>query len=107
MDRFERGRPRALQHQGLFGITLPHREAIIGLLFDGGYGLFGTSAFLWLAIPGMAVVLAGAAGKVERERRLELVVVAITFVVMVLSVSAAVMWRGGWTIGPRARERSA
>lgn len=92
---------RALQHQGLFGITLPHPEAIVGLLFDGGYGLFGTSAFLWLAVPGMAMVLAGAAGKVERERRLELAVVAVTFVVMVLSVSAAVMWRGGWTIGPR------
>jgi hypothetical protein len=94
---------RNLQSQGLFGITRPNGQAAWSLLFDRGYGLFGTSAYLWLGFLGLIVPFTrGWSLRVGRRERAYAVIAAATVVVvLVLTISSAVIWRGGWTIGPR------
>jgi hypothetical protein len=93
---------RASWGQGFLGFSSPKKEALLGLLFDGGYGLFGTSPWLWLGLLGLAAPwLAWGQGRGRRERQLHLLVAAAMFWALTLLMASGNMWRGGWTIGPR------
>jgi hypothetical protein len=93
---------RASWGQGFLGFSSPKKEALLGLLFDGGYGLFGTSPWLWLGLLGLAAPgLAWGRGAGRRERQLHLLVAAAMFWALTLLMASGNMWRGGWTIGPR------
>lgn len=86
----------ALNNKGFFTLGTPSVEAISGLLFDGGYGLFGASPYLLLAL------LALVPFRRPRDERSRAAFVAmVVFLALVIPVSASSIWRGGWTIGPR------
>jgi len=94
----------AAQHaQGLFGITLPSKEALAALSFDLGFGFFGTSPYMWLGllvIPFGLFVTHGRSS--ERRRRRAAVAACVVAMVALWGVSAGFLhWRGGWTVGPR------
>lgn len=92
-----------LLNQGYFGIQTPNLDHAGSLLFSRSYGLFGTSPFLVLGLLVVPfVVLSGRGGPRARARlRLGTLVWLATCGVLVLTVSAAINWRGGWTVGPR------
>jgi hypothetical protein len=93
---------RASWNEGFLGFSAPRKEALLGLLFDGGYGLFGTSPWLWLGLLGVAAPwLVWGRGKGRRERQIQLGVAAAMFWALTLLMASGNMWRGGWTIGPR------
>ncbi|MCC6645704.1 MAG: hypothetical protein IT374_09055 [Polyangiaceae bacterium] len=86
-----------LWREGVLGFTGLDREALGGLLFDRGYGFFGTSPFFWtLALLPLALWLG-----VERRARDAALVGVATALVVTLAMASSRMWRGGWTIGPR------
>lgn len=86
----------ALWKRGVLGFVPPTSESLLGLLFDRGYGLFGTSPGLWLvALSPLALFVA------DRETRLLVLVALGTSLVVWLAIASSLMWRGGWTIGPR------
>lgn len=92
----------ALLNQGLFGIGKPSFEVFRDISLSHSYGFFGTSPFMWLgffAIPAVMV----ARGAPWQRRQLQAATIAwlLTMFVLWLTVSAAINWRGGWTIGPR------
>lgn len=85
-----------LNTKGFFTLGTPSVEALSGLLFDGGYGLFGASPYLLLAL------LALVPFRRPRDERTRAAFVAmLVFLALVIPVSASAIWRGGWTIGPR------
>ncbi len=86
----------ALWRRGVLGFVPPTSEALLGLSFDRGYGLFGTSPGLWLVALAPLVLLVE-----DRETRLVVLAALGTSVLVWLGVSSSLMWRGGWTIGPR------
>jgi hypothetical protein len=94
---------RALSEKGFFGLVAPNPEAAKALLFDGGFGLFGTSPYLWLAPLGLlfAFRFPGRNGELKQQRRWEYGIALAAIGLLILSVSASIIWRGGWTIGPR------
>ncbi len=86
-----------LWREGVLGFTGLDRAALVGLLFDRGYGFFGTSPFFWtLALLPMASWL-----RAERRLRDAALVGLATAVVVTVAMASSRMWRGGWTIGPR------
>ncbi len=90
-------------HQGLYGVSLPDWTAFRDLSLSHAFGFFGTSPFMWLgllAIP-FALVLSHGPRHARWERRIASVVWLSTMLVFFLTASAAAVWRGGWTIGPR------
>lgn len=86
---------------GFLGFTAPNREAIVGLLFDRGYGFFGTSPFFWLIalFPLALLRRVPSASAIEARRAAWVSLVASG--ILVLTLGSSLMWRGGWTIGPR------
>ncbi len=90
-------------HQGLFGLKAPAWAPFKELSIDPGFGFFGTSPFMWLgllAIP-FALVITRGPRRLQRIRRRATLVWIVAMLSLWLALSAAVMWRGGWTIGPR------
>jgi len=99
----ENGEFARLLNQGYFGIQTPDLGHAGSLLFNRGYGLFGTSPYLWLGLLVVPFgVLSGFGGPRSRGRRRSATLVWLAAcAVLVLTVSAAINWRGGWTVGPR------
>lgn len=99
----ENGEFARLLNQGYFGIQTPNVNHAGNLLFNPGYGLFGTSPYLWLGLLAVPfVVFSGFGGPRARgRRRSETLVWLAACGVLLLTVSAAINWRGGWTVGPR------
>ncbi len=93
----------ALLNQGLFGIGKPNFQVFKDISLSHTYGFFGTSPFMWLgflAVPAVLFTRRGAA----HERQQAIVATAawaLTMFLLWLTVSAAINWRGGWTVGPR------
>ena len=81
--------------RGFFGIALPTKTALYGVLFSEFRGLLPLSPFLVLAPIGFWL-----AWKV-RERRLELGVIAALSLSLLLLVSSYLRWDGGASMGPR------
>ena len=92
-----------LLNQGYFGIQTPNLNHAGSLLFSRSFGLFGTSPYLWLGLFAIPVVIFSGFGglRARRQRRLGNLVWIVTCAALVLTVSAAINWRGGWTVGPR------
>ncbi|MGZ3417279.1 MAG: hypothetical protein ACXVEE_05395 [Polyangiales bacterium] len=94
---------KAYHVRGFFGIEPPNGEHIKELLFNKTFGFLGTSPFMWLALLALpAAIFWASRNKHDRlEQRLAVLVGVIAMTVLVVTVSGAVVWRGGWTIGPR------
>jgi hypothetical protein len=86
---------RAAHEQGLYGAVGVSPEALYGLLFDPGAGLFLLTPLLWFALPGWWLQLR------ERRTRAAALCSSALFVLTCLAIAAMNNWRGGWTIGPR------
>ena len=89
--------------QGLFGLKAPEWVPFKELSVDPGFGFFGTSPYMWLgllAIP-FALVLTFGPPRLRSIRRKATFVWVVAMLSLWLALSGAVMWRGGWTIGPR------
>ncbi len=92
-----------LLNQGYFGIGKPDWDVFGKISFDRGYGFFGTSPFMWLgllAIP-FAIVLGYGSLRERAQRRDATIAWTLTMFALWTTVSAAINWRGGWTLGPR------
>ncbi len=94
---------KQLLSQGYNGIGKPDWDVFAKVSFDRGFGFFGTSPFMWLgllAVP-FAIVM-GFGGERDRLRRRDATIAwLLTMSALWLTVSAAINWRGGWTVGPR------
>lgn len=93
----------ALHEKGLFGIGKPNVDVLGEISLSRSFGFFGTSPFMWLgllAIP--AVMLAARGASFQRaQQRAAIFGFASAMALLWITVSAAVIWRGGWTVGPR------
>ncbi|MFO0668212.1 MAG: hypothetical protein U0235_01120 [Polyangiaceae bacterium] len=95
----------AAWHQsGFFGMTVPSWEVFRDLLFSPTFGLFSLSPFLLiglLAFPFGFLALR----RVPRAQKTTLRVAnwawMFAMIALFVPISAAVNWRGGWTLGPR------
>ena len=96
-----------LLSQGLFGIGTPSWEVAGEISFSRSFGFFGTSSFMWLgllALPAPLLLLGGRSSESRRVGRQWMVAsgfAALAMVALWTTVSAAINWRGGWTVGPR------
>lgn len=96
-----------LLSQGLFGIGTPSGQVALDISFSKAFGFFGTSSFMWLGVLALPVpwifLHLGAVGlRRDRQKRLlPLVFSALAMAALWVTVSAAINWRGGWTVGPR------
>jgi hypothetical protein len=86
---------RAAHEQGLYGAVAPSAEAMYGLLFDPGAGLFLLTPMCWFAVYGGVCLCR------ERATRAAGACLIGICALSVLAISAMNNWRGGWTIGPR------
>jgi hypothetical protein len=93
----------ALLNKGYFGIGQPSYEVAKNITISHSYGFFGTSPFMVLGLLAIPFTLGFAYGKPNERRQRRVATVAWMFAMMVLwtTVSAAINWRGGWTVGPR------
>ncbi len=93
----------ALHEKGLFGISKPNLDVLGEISVSRSFGFFGTSPFMWLgllAIP--AVILAARGAAFQRaQQRAAVFGFALAMGLLWVTVSAAIIWRGGWTVGPR------
>ncbi|MBL8716536.1 MAG: hypothetical protein JNL79_11105 [Myxococcales bacterium] len=94
---------KAFHVRGLFGIEPPNLEHCVDLLFNPTFGFLGTSPFMWLAVLAVPAVIFYPHGRRETHgaQRLAVTFAIVAMVILVVAVSGAVVWRGGWTIGPR------
>lgn len=89
--------------QGLWGIMWPAWSHLEALAIDPGFGFFGMSPFMWLGLLGVPVMLLAPGGGTTKRAHMRV----ITFVwallmVTVFCINAGfVVWRAGWTVGPR------
>lgn len=93
----------ALHEKGLFGIGKPSFDVLQEISLSHSFGFFGTSPFMWLgllSIPAVLLWRGGARFQREQARAATLAWVA-TMGLLWITVSAAINWRGGWTVGPR------
>jgi hypothetical protein len=90
----------AVLSQGLFGIGTPDPKVFWDLSVSPAFGFFGTSPFMWIGLAAIPLALFARRARPALPRA---AIFAAAFVMFVLwlTVSAAVNWRGGWTIGPR------
>jgi len=94
---------KAFHDRGFFGIEPPNAKQAMELLFSPTFGFFGTAPFMWLAflvVPAAIFWLRGSA-RLRREQRIAVLVGFVAMTALVIAVSGAVVWRGGWTVGPR------
>lgn len=96
-----------LLSQGLFGIGTPSWDVAKDITLSRSFGFFGTSSFMWLgvlALPLPWLLLSPASRRTSRDKRqlwLASIFMALTMLALWTTVSAAINWRGGWTVGPR------
>jgi hypothetical protein len=78
-------------------------EVLGDITFSHTFGFLGTSPFMWLGVLAVPFCLLSTYGtrKERRVRRFATLWWIITMLLLWLTVSAAINWRGGWTVGPR------
>jgi hypothetical protein len=93
----------AQTHKGIFGLTMPAWEPFKLLSVDTSFGFFGTSPYMWLGLLAIPFALFSTFGppRERRVRRFGTLVWMSAMLLIWLILSGAVMWRGGWTVGPR------
>jgi hypothetical protein len=92
-----------LLNQGYFGIGKPSWDVAKDITFDLGFGFLGTSPFMWLGLLAIPFTLIAGFGtrREQWQRRWATFAWLVTMAVLWTTVSAAINWRGGWTVGPR------
>ncbi len=93
----------ALHHQGFLGMSMPNLEVFRDISLSHSFGFFGTSPFMWLGLLAIPFGLVFARGPRAKRSTTRVAVLACVLIMVLLwgTVSAAIIWRGGWTIGPR------
>ncbi len=97
----------AAWHQsGFFGLSTPSWDIFRDLSVSHGYGFFGTAPFMWLgllAVPFGLFASRGVRGTrgTRGQKRLATFMWLFAMLALWLPISAAINWRGGWTLGPR------
>lgn len=86
---------RVGQSQGVFGITVPHLDALWQTTFGPYRGMFLLSPFLLLAIPGFLLLFRQRLWKSEAILWLS---IALLYFLFAISYYA---WDGGYSLGPR------
>ena len=86
---------RVGQSQGLFGITLPHLDALWQTTFGPYRGMLLLSPFLLLAIPGFLLLFRRRLWKSEALLWLGIVLIYFLFSISYYA------WDGGYSLGPR------
>lgn len=86
---------RERHHEGLYGAVGVSAEALYGLLFAPGAGLFPLTPLLVFALPGFGRLIR------EPKTRAAGITALVISVGTVLAIASMNNWRGGWTIGPR------
>ncbi len=94
---------KAFHVRGVFGVEPPNLEHAKELLFSPTFGFLGTSPYMWLALLAIPAAIFWPKGPraLFEIQRTAVAFAVVTMIVLVLAVSGAVVWRGGWTIGPR------
>jgi hypothetical protein len=89
--------------QGFYGLGEPSWQVFRDMSFSRTFGFFGTSPFMWLGLLAIPFALFTGLGppSARRRRRLATAVWLLMMLTLWLAMSAAVNWRGGWTVGPR------
>jgi len=89
--------------QGLYGIAMPDWGAFRDLSVSPAFGFLSTSPFMWLAFLAVPFGLFFSFGprRLAWHGRTSSFVWMLTMFVFFMTASAAAVWRGGWTIGPR------
>jgi hypothetical protein len=93
----------AIHNTGLWGVQWPKWETLAALGADPGFGFFGMSPFMWIALFGVLLVLVSPPG-VRRHRsdaRVATFWAALSAAVLFGVGAGIVNWRAGWTVGPR------
>lgn len=92
-----------LHEHGLFGIGLPSLDVLSEISLSHAFGFFGLSPFMWLGLLAIPAVLLTQHGSpwMRAEARRTTIGWTLTMLLLWLTVSAAINWRGGWTLGPR------
>jgi hypothetical protein len=85
------------------GVGKPDFSVLKNISFSPGYGFFGTSPFMWLGLLAIPFALAGSFGPLREQSQRRTATIGWMGImgVLFLTVSAAINWRGGWTVGPR------
>jgi hypothetical protein len=84
------------RHMGWFmGLGRPDLHVLRVILVSEYRGLFYSAPWLWLAVPGVPLLIA------DRETRAEGVACAAGILVNLWLNASLVDWHGGWTLGPR------
>ncbi len=93
----------ALLQQGFLGLGIPNGRAARLLALSRSFGLFGTAPFMALGLLAIPFGLLFSSDlPIQRTRERIVTGAWLTGMALLwLTVSAAVNWRGGWTIGPR------
>jgi hypothetical protein len=92
----------AYHHKGLFGMSMPNGQVFKDISLSHAFGFFGTSPFMWLGLIAVVVTLVLAHGNVLLRKHMTSVATSMALMLALwLTVSSAIIWRGGWTIGPR------
>jgi hypothetical protein len=94
----------AIEHStGLWGVVWPTWEHIAALAVDPGFGFFGMSPYMWIAVVGIPMVLVSPYGRPSQRRAIRTATFVWTICCAVLfAVNAGIIeWRAGWTVGPR------
>lgn len=86
---------RAGMNDGFYGSGQWRWEALGGLLFDPGYGLFPLTPLLILAFVGYPAMLR------NPRRRIDGIFALLIPLITLLLICTMNNWRGGWTVGPR------
>lgn len=98
---------QATHNKGLWGILWPTWEPIKALAIDPGFGFFGMSPFMWLGLLGAILLFVSPfgrrSGSASQRRQMRLTnIVWLALMAIAFGVNAGfVVWRAGWTVGPR------
>ena len=94
---------KAIHHTGLWGIEWPSWEHVKPLMLDPSFGFLGMSPYMWIGLVGVLLVLISPYGPPSFRRYLRVSSVAwALFMATAIGVNAGfVVWRAGWTVGPR------
>ena len=94
----------AWHQQGFYGLEKPSLQTFGDLSFSRCYGFFTTSPFMYLGLLAVVYGLFRARqsnARLRGQRRVDTFFWIFAMLSLWIPISAALNWRGGWTLGPR------